>query len=156
MQGVQAVLDDPETNGDIGPAAGILTAATSKSDATWLILAVDLPFISRDSILHLLKAHLTDSPVSLYLHSDDGNPEPLFSIWTPTALAQLRSNCRAGKSGPCRAAKDVWGGKIGPGAGGVEVPTEDWITDADTPDEWRAVQRRLGLSESVSAAPVEP
>ncbi|GAA5987948.1 hypothetical protein JCM10908_007283 [Rhodotorula pacifica] len=145
--GVRVVLDDPETNGDIGPAAGILQAAAALPDATWLVLAVDLPFISRESILHLLNAHTVTSPVSLYLHSSDGNPEPLFSIWTPAALAQLRSNCRAGRSGPCRAAKDVWGGKIVPGKGGVEVPTEDWITDADTPEEWEGVQQRLRGSE---------
>ncbi|GAA5863935.1 hypothetical protein JCM3774_004423 [Rhodotorula dairenensis] len=147
-ESVQIVLDNPEADGDIGPAAGILQAAVAKPASTWLVLAVDLPFISREAILHLLHSHAATSPVSLYLHSDDGNPEPLFSIWTPTALAQLRTNCRAGKSGPCRAAKNAWGDKIAPGKGGVEVPSEDWITDADTPEEWQAVQQRLMHGEN--------
>ncbi|BGP57071.1 hypothetical protein JCM8202v2_004709 [Rhodotorula sphaerocarpa] len=143
--GVKIVIDDREKNGDIGPAAGILQAAASLPEATWLVLAVDLPFLSTTSVLHLLRAHAASpaAPVSLFLHSDDGNPEPLFSVWTPPALAQLRKNCAAGKSGPCRAAKDVLGGKVVEGKGGVKVPTEDWITDADTQQEWEEAQKRL-------------
>ncbi|GAA5900250.1 hypothetical protein JCM8208_002064 [Rhodotorula glutinis] len=139
-EGVELVEDDPEKNGDIGPASGILQAADAKPTATWLVLAVDLPFVTRSSILRLLASHAPDSPVSLYLHPSDGNPEPLFSVWTPRALERLRANCREGKSGPCRAAKDVWGGKIVEGRGGVTVVDEHCVRDADTPEEWeRAV-----------------
>ncbi|BGP16914.1 hypothetical protein JCM10213v2_004922 [Rhodosporidiobolus nylandii] len=135
-EGANVVLDDPVKNGDIGPASGILQAFALKPTATWLLLAVDLPFLTRSSILHLLSSHPTDAPVSLFLHPSDGNPEPLFSVWTSRALEQLKVNCKNGKSGPCRAAKDVWGGKIAPGKGGVKVLEEDWVTDADTPEEW--------------------
>lgn len=147
VQGVACVEDDPDRNGDIGPASGILQASAARPDATWLVLAVDLPFVTRASILHLLSAHAPDSPVSLFLHPSDGNPEPLFSIWTPRALEQLRHNCREGKSGPCRAAKDVWGGKIVEGKGGVKVLEEDSVRDADTPEEWEKALAALARKE---------
>jgi molybdopterin-guanine dinucleotide biosynthesis protein A len=127
-----------------------LQAFSLKPTSNWLLLAVDLPVLTRASILHLLSSHPPAAPVSLYLHPSDGNPEPLFSVWTPHALEQLQKNCRTGKSGPCRAAKDVWGGKIVEGKGGVKVLGENWVTDADTPEEWeKAVQ---ALSTEVSAA----
>ncbi|GAA6032616.1 hypothetical protein JCM8097_004840 [Rhodosporidiobolus ruineniae] len=150
-EGVHVVLDDPNKNGDIGPASGILQAFALKPTATWLLLAVDLPFLTRASILHLLHAHPVDSPVSLFLHPSDGNPEPLFSVWTPRALEQLRANCKKGKSGPCRAAKDVWGGKIQEGKGGVKVVEETWVTDADTPEEW---EKAVGLLSGETKKPV--
>ncbi|BGP40742.1 hypothetical protein JCM10449v2_004707 [Rhodotorula kratochvilovae] len=147
-EGVETVLDRPERNGDIGPASGILEAFATKHSATWLLLAVDLPFLTRASILHLLSSHPADSPVSLFLHPSDGNPEPLFSVWTPPALEQLRQNCLKGKSGPCRAAKDVWGGKIVEGKGGVKVLGDNWVTDADTPEEWEKAVAALARVEA--------
>ncbi|BGP25336.1 molybdenum cofactor biosynthesis protein [Rhodotorula toruloides] len=150
-EAIHYVVDDPAKNGDIGPASGILQAFDQNPDATWLLLAVDLPFVTRSAIVHLLQSHPTDSPVSLFLHPSDGNPEPLFSVWTPRALAQLRENCKKGKSGPCRAAKDVWGGKIVEGCGGVKVLEENWITDADTPEEW---ERAIASLSAVKAAPL--
>ncbi|GAA5854098.1 hypothetical protein JCM8547_008225 [Rhodosporidiobolus lusitaniae] len=149
-EGVDLVLDDPARNGDIGPASGILQAFHLKPNATWLLLAVDLPFLDRSSILHLLQAH--SSPVSLFLHPSDGNPEPLFSVWTRPALEQLEKNCKAGKNGPCRAAKDVWGGKIVEGKGGVKVLQENWVKDADTPEEWEKAV--AALSKADETAPV--
>ncbi|GAA5868210.1 hypothetical protein JCM1840_006187 [Sporobolomyces johnsonii] len=153
-EGVHLVLDDPSTNGDIGPASGILQASAHNPSANWLLLAVDLPFVTRSSVLHLLASHAPSSPVSLYLHPEDGNPEPLFSLWTPLALEQLRANCRNGKSGPCRAAKDVWGGRIEEGKGGVKVLEEDWVTDADTPEEWERALRALAAKHEVSLLPL--
>ncbi|GAA5854835.1 hypothetical protein JCM9279_005531 [Rhodotorula babjevae] len=159
-EGVELVEDDPDKDGDIGPASGILQAANAKPDTTWLVLAVDLPFVTRSSILRLLAAHAPDAPVSLYLHPSDGNPEPLFSVWTPRALEQLRRNCREGKSGPCRAAKDVWGGKIVEGRGGVTVVEEDCVRDADTPEEWQlavaALARREPRPGPTSSPPLAP
>ncbi|GAA6058408.1 hypothetical protein JCM3770_005208 [Rhodotorula araucariae] len=155
-EGIEILLDNPERNGDIGPAGGILQAFAAKPTATWLLLAVDLPFITRVSVLHLLTSHTADSPVSLFLHPSDGNPEPLFSVWTPPALEQLRQNCLKGKSGPCRAAKDVWGGKIIEGKGGVKVLGENWVTDADTPEEWEKAVAALAQSELAGEDVVKP
>ncbi|GAA5925562.1 hypothetical protein JCM1841_006367 [Sporobolomyces salmonicolor] len=154
-RGVHLIFDDPSTNGDIGPASGILRASTHNPSANWLLLAVDLPFVTRSSILHLLASHVPSSPVSLYLHSEDGNPEPLFSLWTPSALEQLRTNCRNGKSGPCRAAKDIWGGRIEEGKGGVKVLDEDCVTDADTPEEWERAVRALAAKQETSVLPLD-
>ncbi|GAA5977991.1 hypothetical protein JCM11641_004351 [Rhodosporidiobolus odoratus] len=153
---VQVILDDPSL--DIGPAGGIIQAFSSRPNATWLLLAVDLPFVTRYSILHLLSSHSPVSPVSLYLHPEDGNPEPLFSIWTPPALKQLEENCKKGKSGPCRAAKDIWGGKIIEGKGGVKVLEENWVRDADTKEEWGAAIEALsgGIKTAKSLPPTPP
>ncbi|BGP32816.1 hypothetical protein JCM10296v2_004600 [Rhodotorula toruloides] len=151
-ESVRYVVDDPAKNGDIGPASGILQGFDQNPDATWLILAVDLPFVTCPAILHLLLSHPPDSPVSLFLHPSDGNPEPLFSVWTPRALAQLRENCKKGKSGPCRAAKDVWGGKIVEGRGGVKVLEENWVKDADTPEEWERAIASLSAAKAVPLA----
>jgi hypothetical protein len=62
----------------------------------------------------------------------------------------LRKNCQGGKSGPCRAAKDVWGGKIVEGKGGVKVLEENWVKDADTPEEWEKAVAALSSEVSIS------
>src|SRR5262245_35426130 len=38
----------------IGPLAGIASALLKHQDVAWLVVACDLPFLSRDAILHLV------------------------------------------------------------------------------------------------------
>jgi molybdopterin-guanine dinucleotide biosynthesis protein A len=74
---IDALPDDRETIGDIGPATGILTVHAKNPDRTLVILAVDFPQARAEALEELIKGHEAskDSPVTLFLHPEDGNPE---------------------------------------------------------------------------------
>lgn len=64
-----------------------------------------------------------------------------MSIWTPQALERLKENTLRGKSGPCFTAKQLWKEKnpetgMSEGNGLVRPMKEEWVRDADTPEEW--------------------
>lgn len=70
---------------DIGPVAGILSAMEFRPDATWLVLACDLPNVDDETIATLIRAHTAESPFTAYKSSRDGLPEPLCAVFSPSA-----------------------------------------------------------------------
>lgn len=73
--------------------------------------------------------------------------QPVMSIWTPKALEILQENASKGKSGPCFTAKQIWKemtskldhGGLREGFGLVRPSKEEWVRDADTPEEWESM-----------------
>jgi len=73
------VHDDPQFEGE-GPLAGILSAMKKYPTAAWLVLACDLPFVTEDTLRHLLKHRDPSRIATAYKSSHDGLPEPLCAI----------------------------------------------------------------------------
>ncbi|KAH8077860.1 hypothetical protein HD553DRAFT_337816 [Filobasidium floriforme] len=116
------LLPDAPPYKDLGPASALLTAHQAHPSATFLVVAVDFPFVTFDTLQHLLDHHnhnhLLDhhqepgpspsssstppepgpspSPVTTYFHPLDMHPEPLLSVWGPEALRRLRRNAIEG------------------------------------------------------------
>ena len=108
---VHLLLDDLSL-GDIGPAISLLSAHSAQPTAAFLVFAVDFPLTPSAAFHRLIHCHDTaTSPrlVSCYVH-DDGNPEPLMSLWRPEALEALRHNAlRKGRTGPCQTIQELLG-----------------------------------------------
>jgi len=66
---------------DVGPVAGILAALHEHPDVDWLVVACDLPNISRDVIVHLLQYRGGQEFFTAYTSSYDGLPEPLCALY---------------------------------------------------------------------------
>lgn len=81
-------LVDLASLGEIGPAAGLLTAHRARADAAWLVLAVDFPLLDEEGLSALVSARKTTACATCFLHGD-GTPEPLLTIWEPAGLAAL-------------------------------------------------------------------
>lgn len=75
----------------IGPVAGILSALETHRDASWLVLACDLPNVDDATMEHLLENRAADKPFTAYRSSHDGLPEPLCAIYAPQSLPVIRS-----------------------------------------------------------------
>ncbi len=79
---------------DVGPIAGIRSALRHSSRHPWLVLACDLPFLSDDTIAHLVRSRDPSCFATAYRSAYDGLPEPLCAIWEPKsaeALAQWQA-----------------------------------------------------------------
>ena len=70
---------------DMGPVAGILSAMDFKPNATWLVLACDLPNVDDETVAKLIGAHTPEIPFTAYKSSHDGLPEPLCAMFSPMA-----------------------------------------------------------------------
>ena len=116
------LVEDDLSLGDIGPAIGLLSAHARHPAASLLVFAVDFPLAPPAAFTHLLSCHRSTRPlvpVSCYVH-EDGNPEPLLSVWEPAALEALRRNAERGVTGPCATIRQVLGLPSKATRGGVE------------------------------------
>ena len=105
------LLEDDVSLGDIGPAVALLSAHACHPTAAFLVFAVDFPLTPPAALGQLLSAHRSTYPlvpVTCFVHPD-GNPEPLLSVWEPTALEALKDNVRRGMTGPCQTIRQVLG-----------------------------------------------
>lgn len=74
----------------LGPMGGLLSAFRENPNSAWLVLACDLPFLTKKSIEKLIENRNPQS-LATALHSADEPPlpEPLIAIWEPRAYPKL-------------------------------------------------------------------
>jgi molybdopterin-guanine dinucleotide biosynthesis protein A len=84
----------------IGPIAGITAALQQHPKAAWLVVACDLPFITREVLANLIDRRDPQSLATAYRSHHDQLPEPLCAIWEPASREQLLSYVAAGKHCP--------------------------------------------------------
>lgn len=79
----------PDTFLSLGPLGGVLSAFQADPNAAWLVLACDLPFLTRTT-LDFLVTHRQPARAATALRSPwDDFPEPLITIWEPRSYGQL-------------------------------------------------------------------
>ncbi len=96
-----AVIDDSVDEAQ-GPLCGILSAMAAHPEAHWLVVACDLPFLTKATLEKLLHAFRTTSPeLVAYQSTHDQLPEPLCAIY-PSGSDQelLRLARQSGRSCP--------------------------------------------------------
>lgn len=80
-----------------GPLNGLLSAHETDRSRAWLVLAVDLPFISNSTIDRLIQERDQNMLATALMGTEKGLPEPLIAIWEPEALELLESHYLNGK-----------------------------------------------------------
>ena len=83
-----------------GPSAGLLSAHLLQPRTAWLVLACDLPLLSRQSLALLIRSRNSGKAATTFASPVNGLPEPLIAIWEPASLAALQQNVAAGKNCP--------------------------------------------------------
>lgn len=81
-----------------GPLNGILSAHLQHPDAAWLVLACDMPFVNAESIAKLINERDVIMGATAYASLESKLPEPLFAIWEPEALTEIRAYLDSGNS----------------------------------------------------------
>lgn len=72
------------------PMNGLLSAHKVYPNHAWLVLPVDLPFVSKHTIERLVLARDQTQIATLYCSEDERVPEPLVGIWEATGLRRLK------------------------------------------------------------------
>lgn len=83
-----------------GPLNGLLSAHHQFADKAWLILAVDLPLITTETIQKLLKERDSSKMATAYATAASKLPEPLIAIWEPASLVKAEEYAKADKFCP--------------------------------------------------------
>lgn len=85
---------------DLGPFSGICSAFMHNPNKAWLVVATDLPFISKE-IINLLLSKRNPSKIATTFKGKSKNfPEPLITIWEPKAYPILLNYLAQGYSCP--------------------------------------------------------
>ena len=87
---------------NIGPLAGIAAAQAAHPNVAWLIVACDMPWLTIQTLKQLCSARTTGYQAIAFNSAEDNQPEPLCSIWEPTAAAAVRSAITQGQHSPRR------------------------------------------------------
>ena len=74
-------IDDADEFSGHGPLGGILSAMKQYPDADWLVVACDLPFITKETIQMLLEGRDPQKQATAFISTHDGSPEPLCAVW---------------------------------------------------------------------------
>ncbi len=86
---LQFIFENKQANIN-GPIIGILSAAKRFPKASWLVLACDLPFVEKKTLLHLIKKRDETKLATTYLDKNNLLPEPLCTIYEKKALPLLK------------------------------------------------------------------
>ncbi|TWV99056.1 NTP transferase domain-containing protein [Chitinophaga pinensis] len=121
-----------------GPSAGLLSANKAFPEAAWLVLAVDLPLISAQSVNYLIAQRQPEKDATSLISPVNHLPEPLIAIWEPSGLKKLWQNVMDGRNCP---RKTLLNADIHQ----VENPFSAEHFNANTPDEMKEAGARLGL-----------
>jgi molybdopterin-guanine dinucleotide biosynthesis protein A len=82
------------------PLNGILSALTSDPQSAWLVVAVDMPLVTKEVLQHLINNRRRNAAVTCYWDSDHQYPEPLLSLWEAGVHVSLLEFYNRGKKSP--------------------------------------------------------
>lgn len=123
-----------------GPIAGITAALQEHPKAAWLVLACDLPFLTQQTLQHLIERRNPRAVATAYRSSHDGLPEPLCAIWEPSAREPLLAYIAGGKQCPRKFL-------INSNASLLDPIDARALDNVNTPEELSAATSVLGKSE---------
>lgn len=121
-----------------GPSAGLLSAHAGQPATAWLVLACDLPLLSKQSLELLIQSRDATKSATSFISPFNDSPEPLIAIWEPAGLAALQQNVIAGKNCPRKTMLNM----------DIALLQNPYATEqfnANTPEEKATVLSNLGL-----------
>lgn len=80
----------------VGPISGLLTAYQTHPDVNWLVIACDLMRVQASTIDYLLAHYHGTTMATCYTNDQQGFPEPLCAIYTPSAQSVFAAAYHAG------------------------------------------------------------
>lgn len=72
-----------------GPLGALQAAFAQHPDASWLVLACDLPLFDEKTLTYLLENSQQEPPATCYRNRLDGRAEPLCTLYQPSAASTL-------------------------------------------------------------------
>jgi molybdopterin-guanine dinucleotide biosynthesis protein A len=81
------LLEDREEG--VGPLEGLLSAFREEPGCAWLAVAVDMPFLTRETLRRLIECRDPSALATAYRNPDTDRPEPVCTIYEPAILPAL-------------------------------------------------------------------
>ena len=127
----------PDTFLNLGPLGGVLSAFQADPNAAWLVLACDLPFLTRATLEYLVTHRQPARAATAFRSPWDGFPEPLVTIWEPRSYGQLLRFLSLGYSCPRKAL-------INSDTELLDPPLPEELRNVNTPEERAAAEQEMG------------
>lgn len=125
---------------DIGPMGGMLSAFQEFPTSAFLVIACDLPFLTIETLEHLINNRDGSQFASAYRSSNDGLPEPLCAIWEPASREVLKQKLSEGIRCP---RKILIQGNLKL----LDLPKADALDNINTPEEYKEAQKKLSSAK---------
>ena len=132
-----------------GPIAGISAALQLHPKAAWLVVACDLPFITREILQHLIEQRDPQAPATAYRSSHDQLPEPLCAVWEPSAREGLLAYVAQGKQCPRKFL-------INSKTHLLDLPNASALDNINTTAEFQQASKVLGIDAAPQIAATRP
>lgn len=129
----------------IGPIAGISAALAEHPKVAWLVVACDLPFITRETLQHLIAHRDQERVATAYRSAHDSLPEPLCAIWEPAAREAMQAYVASDRRCPRKFL-------INSNALLLDLPDARALDNVNTMDEFSAASEALNVSPSTASA----
>jgi len=128
---------------DMGPMGGILTALKSDPKSAWLAIACDLPFLTEETLRHLVDQRNPFKLATAYVSSQSGFPEPLCAIYEPKSVHRLAAFMALGYHCPRKVL-------INSDTRLLELPHARALDNVNSPGEYEAAREELeaGIAEA--------
>ena len=126
----------PDTFLGLGPLGGVLSAFQADPNAAWLVLACDLPFLTRETLEYLVTNRQPARLATSFRSPWDDFPEPLVTIWEPRSYGQLLRFLSLGYSCPRKAL-------INSDIELLSPPVPGDLRNVNTPEEREAATQEL-------------
>jgi molybdopterin-guanine dinucleotide biosynthesis protein A len=81
----------PDREEGVGPLEGLLCAFREASHCAWLVVAVDMPYLSEATLEHLLESRDPSAFATAYRNPETDRPEPVCAIYEPRILPVLQA-----------------------------------------------------------------
>lgn len=133
LQGLETVRDHYAPRSALN---GIVSAMRAFPGTSWLVVAVDMPYITPGAIETLISARNAAAGATCFESPAKGGPDPLFAVWEADRFAALEALLEAeGHTCPRRALKAL-GAHVLKNAVAAEI-----LHNVNTPSERDALTR---------------
>ncbi len=123
----------------LGPFGAIASAFMEDPDAAWLVVPCDLPFISKQNLLHLINNRKYFKNATAYLNNETSFPEPLISIWEPKMYLNMLGFLAQGYSCPRKVL-------INTDVHLINVSDQSFMMNVNTPEEFADAMSKIKLT----------
>lgn len=97
LAGLNPLVDEFDLQ---GPMNGILSAFKKSNNVAWLVIAVDMPNVNGEVLELLISKRDTQKVATCFYNAEEEFPEPLLTLWEPTAYPLLLEFVEKGNLSP--------------------------------------------------------
>lgn len=129
----------------LGPLSGIFSALKQDPQAAWLVVAIDLPFLSQEGIRNLICYRRGFAHATAFRSTCQTRIEPLCAIYEPKSFPAMLSMLGIGFNCPTKMLRNMRVQEL------VQSDSSQLLANANTPEEYRVAKLSQGAGHESNA-----